>query len=160
MKNRLISDKELLTLKILSISVFGLILFDICYKFINGYNRAISEAKLSFWISDCYRVFENYPFFFLFSFFIFLTSLALKNLTKSLFISFFSFLSLTLSLLQSTYLSLWFSQFTNIEWNSSLIQNSFIEIIIYLFFFAVIFLKLKIIYRFAKARFQAKIPLR
>jgi hypothetical protein len=160
MKNRLISDKELLTLKILSISVFGLILFDICCKVTNGYNRAISEAKLSFWISDCYKVFENYPFFVLFSFFIFLTSLALKSFTKSLVVSIFSFLSLTLSLMQATFLSVWFSELTNIKWNSSLIQNSLTEIIIYLFFFAIIFLKLKIIYRFAKARFQAKIPLR
>ncbi len=156
--------------------IFALILLftvsGICYKFINGYNLAISEeqtkltiaanatSKMSFWVSDCYNFYNHPALFSLFSVFLFLASIAAKNFTKTLYFAVTSFCFFALSLLQATYLSIWFAETVKIKWNSSLISPDIFDALLYLCFAIAIIFQVKILYRFTREKLQAKISLK
>lgn len=161
MKDRkLITEKEFLTLKLFVILTALFTIISISSKFIGGYNSATEGKKVSFLIIDCYSFFPNDPIFIFFLLFTFLFILSIKRFTKIGLLLPITFATLTFTLLQTTYLSVWFAEFANIEWNSTFIRPNIFDSILYFCFAITLLIQLKIIYRFAKERFQDKISLK
>lgn len=166
----LFTKNEYLILKLFIALTSFVTVTSVSSKFINGYNSAIEEKfskleinannSMSFWISDCYSFFPHELFFIFFLIFTFLFLLAARKFINAGFLTIITFATFTLTLLQATYLSVWFAELANIEWNSALIRPNIFDGVLY-FCFAIIFLiQVKIIYRFAKEKFQAKISLK
>ena len=162
-----ITKKESGYLRVLTALALILTFISISHKFIGGYNLAVSEEQFhlltnannsgSFDISDCYYFYNHPAYFTLFSVFLFLFSIAAKKIRRVRYLSMLSFCLFALSLLQATYLHSWFVQITNIKWNSVLIMPDIFEGILYFCFMFMLVFQLKIIYRFTREKFQAKI---
>ena len=158
--------------EILKISYALTLLFtfaSVSLKFISGYNRAIKESlfeaewlanassSVSFSISDCYKFYNHPALFTLFSIFVFLFSLNVKKFTRTSYFSILSFSFLFLSILQATYLHSWFAAIAKIQWNSTLVLPDVFDAILYFCFAGILVIQLKVIYRFTKEKFPAKI---
>ncbi len=168
-KSAYTAKKDLKNLRVLTISALVLTFVSISHKFIGGYNLAVREDQFhlmtsannsgSFDILDCYEFINHPALFTFFSLFLFLFSIAAKKTKKIRYLSMLSFCLFTLSLLQATYLDSWFVQITDTKWNSVLFMPDVFDGILYFCFAFTLILQLKIICRFTKERFQAKISL-
>ena len=169
-ENNYITKKESNILKILFALTLLFTIYSISLKFIKGYNWAIKEEQFhlltaannsgSFNISDCYYFYNHPALFALFSVSIFLYSLSIKKFTKTSYFSLISFCFLLLSLLQATYLHIWFVEIVKIKWNSILILSDIFDAVLYFCFASILILQFKIIYRFTREKFQAKLSLK
>lgn len=157
---KLLSSKETLFLKFVFAVTLLLTFASIFLKFINGYNYALEEQRLSFGIYSFYKIYNHFAFFTLFSIFIFLVSLGLKKYLETSYFSIISFCLLSISLLQAAFLPVWFAAIINIKFNFDLIDFNFFDGLLYICFAIIVIFYLKIIYRFTREKFLANISLR
>jgi hypothetical protein len=156
----LLSSKEILFLKFVFAAALLLTFASIFLKFIDGYKYALEEQQIGFAMYSFYKIYNHFAFFTLFSILIFLSSLALKKHMETCYFSVISFCLLSISLLQAAFLPVWFAAIVNINFNFDLIHFNFFDGLLYICFAIIAIFYLKIICRFTREKFRAKISLR
>ena len=165
-----ISKNERRFLIFMFTAVLFLTVASISFKFIDSYNLAVFDEQLnlrrqannegSFYITDCYSVYGHPAFFTLFSSFIFLVSFVFKKFSHTSFLLTLSFCFLSIWLIRVTFLTDWFLKITNIEWNSALIRFDIFDFLLWICFLTIVLFQTKILFRFAREKFRAKISLK